>query len=175
MFATPTHGHKEHHLYGTVSPRSQNPLYNLCNTHNDQHMDICNENNVSDCRVPRVYFQVLADDLKSVTRRLSEMKHSLETDKPLQILVDNKNDSKLWNDRYQRDVDDTGAPPSWFNAQWLYAECYLYRYIHDAFVQRLMQRKTQAYTRQPLLCHFGIIMFVPLPAVDRGIVGHQFF
>jgi len=83
-----------------------------------------------------VYCKDLTNDLKGVTRHILALKHSLETDMTLKLLADNEDNTKFWNERYQRDVDATGTPPSWFKTQWLYAECYCYRLIHDAFAQR---------------------------------------
>lgn len=56
--------------------------------------------------------------------RLSKLKHDIGRDRPLEPLrQDSGPDVKLYNSIIEREQ------PTWFNAAWLFAECYLYRLV----------------------------------------------
>ena len=82
------------------------------------------------------YLKGLVDDLKGIVSRLSEMKYSMQTNKPLKPLSDNADDVLAWNNYFQEQQECTGEPPSWYSSTWLYVECFFYRKIHEAITLR---------------------------------------
>ena len=83
-----------------------------------------------------VYSKELRGDLQGIVGRLSEMKYSLQTDKPLTVLSDDAESMQEWNDYHDDQLQLTGKPPSWFTSSWLYVECFFYRHIYEAIALR---------------------------------------
>ena len=54
------------------------------------------------------------------------------TNKPIEKLTDNVDDTKLWND-YLISQTVGSENPSHFTSSWLYVECYFYRKIVEVF------------------------------------------
>ena len=83
-----------------------------------------------------VYSKVLRGDLQGIVARLSAMKYSLQTDKPLTVLADDSESMQDWNDYYDDQLHLTGKPPSWYSSNWLYIECFFYRNIYESIALR---------------------------------------
>jgi hypothetical protein len=64
------------------------------------------------------------------------LKNELQTNKPFKALTSNGPDVSSWNTYYEKESEREGAEPRWFRTSWLYAECYMYRRIHEAFELR---------------------------------------
>ncbi|XP_039280604.1 damage-control phosphatase ARMT1 [Nilaparvata lugens] len=75
------------------------------------------------------------EEVKKVIGCVSQMKNELQTDKPLTELSSLGSDHELWNRIFREKSKEYSRPPSWFQTEWLYAECYLYRRLHEAFLQ----------------------------------------
>ncbi|KAK0093970.1 hypothetical protein PV326_012205 [Microctonus aethiopoides] len=78
-----------------------------------------------------------SDELKQVIGDLSQLRSELMTNKPLNLLnltnSEKDRDAAIWN-KYIKNIEDTsGAPPTWYNAVWLFSECYMYRRISQIF------------------------------------------
>ncbi|XP_056674918.1 damage-control phosphatase ARMT1-like isoform X2 [Monodelphis domestica] len=56
----------------------------------------------------------------------------LKSDEPLKLLTDNYVDNDIWNEYLKN--HENKEKLSWFQAPWLYAECYMYRRIHEALM-----------------------------------------
>ncbi|XP_034951776.1 damage-control phosphatase ARMT1-like isoform X2 [Chelonus insularis] len=82
------------------------------------------------------YGQDSAEELKQVIGDLSELKSELMTNKFLSRLnstnTENSNDIIKWNREIENQIDK-GKPPTWYNATWLFSECYMYRRIAQIF------------------------------------------
>ncbi|XP_069788389.1 damage-control phosphatase ARMT1 isoform X2 [Narcine bancroftii] len=65
---------------------------------------------------------------------LSKLRNELQTDKPALPLTDGLPDVAHWNKYLEQQQARLGSEgnTSWFNAPWLYMECYMYRRIHEA-------------------------------------------
>ncbi|KAL1124632.1 hypothetical protein AAG570_001256, partial [Ranatra chinensis] len=72
------------------------------------------------------------EELKKVIGKLSQLKNHIQTDKPLDLLVDLDPDLKQWNNDLEKKIEKYGTP-SFFNCDWLFAECYLYRKLREIF------------------------------------------
>uniref|UniRef100_A0A915CIZ6 Sugar phosphate phosphatase n=1 Tax=Parascaris univalens TaxID=6257 RepID=A0A915CIZ6_PARUN len=72
-------------------------------------------------------------DIKAVIGELAEMRYHLATDKPLRNFDDDLDDISIWNEQLEflRKMK-TEAEVSWYRADWLFVECYLYRRIVGA-------------------------------------------
>ncbi|EDL03588.1 RIKEN cDNA 1700052N19, isoform CRA_d [Mus musculus] len=76
---------------------------------------------------------------KKAISLLSKLRNELQTDKPITPLVDKCVDTHIWNQylEYQRSLLNEGdGEPRWFFSPWLFVECYMYRRIHEAIMQR---------------------------------------
>uniref|UniRef100_H2Y6F0 Sugar phosphate phosphatase n=1 Tax=Ciona savignyi TaxID=51511 RepID=H2Y6F0_CIOSA len=68
-------------------------------------------------------------DCQSVIGQLSQLRTEIMTNKPLTVLDDKLADCYIWNNRFNEYVSIHKSSPSWFDAPWLYAECFCYRKI----------------------------------------------
>lgn len=76
---------------------------------------------------------------KKAISLLSKLRNELQTDKPVVPLVEDCADTDLWNQhlQYQRSLlNESDGQPSWFRSPWLFVECYMYRRLHEAVIQR---------------------------------------
>jgi len=62
---------------------------------------------------------------KKIVEDLAKLKYELQHDRKLSPLLD---DGLPDVAGYNKELEQLGTP-SWFNVPWLYAECYLYRYV----------------------------------------------
>lgn len=75
---------------------------------------------------------------KKAISLLSKLRNELQTDKPINPLVDKCIDTDIWNQylEYQQSLlSESDGKPSWFHSPWLFVECYMYRRIHEAIIQ----------------------------------------
>uniref|UniRef100_A0A8C5KR84 Sugar phosphate phosphatase n=1 Tax=Jaculus jaculus TaxID=51337 RepID=A0A8C5KR84_JACJA len=76
---------------------------------------------------------------KKAISLLSKLRNELQTDKPILPLVDDCADADLWN-KYLEDqqslLSEGAGKARWFYSPWLFVECYMYRRIHEAIIQR---------------------------------------
>ncbi|KAK5974835.1 Phage minor structural protein [Trichostrongylus colubriformis] len=70
-------------------------------------------------------------DVKAVIAELSELRYRIATDKPLEDISDTSYSYEMWNNLLAKmRVKFGGADElKWFNSEWLFAECYMYRRI----------------------------------------------
>lgn len=61
------------------------------------------------------------------------------TDKVFLNIIDDYADSKIWNNEIEKCMNDED---SWFQAPWLFAECYMYRRTFEAFLLRFANIST---------------------------------
>lgn len=90
-------------------------------------------------RCPFVLSQEGVEAEKKAISLLSKLRNELQTDKPIIPLVDNCVDADIWNQylEYQRSLlKESDGEPRWFFSPWLFVECYMYRRIHEAIIQR---------------------------------------
>jgi len=81
-------------------------------------------------------FQYTKEELKEVIGSFSKLKNELQTNKPFTVLTSDGPDVTSWNTYYEREAEREGEEPRWFSTSLLYAECYMYRRIHEAFELR---------------------------------------
>lgn len=79
-------------------------------------------------------FQAGREDVKKVISGLSQLKNEMITDKNFNELWFG-DDATIWNDYLSRKIENNNTV-SWFQTEWLYAECYMYRRIKEAFLKR---------------------------------------
>ncbi|GAA5999275.1 hypothetical protein JCM5350_004977 [Sporobolomyces pararoseus] len=70
---------------------------------------------------------------KELIEKLSGLIYEIKTDKPLKPLTDTgfPHDSEVYNEELKRQPG--GETKTWFSSNWLFAECYLYRYLRSLF------------------------------------------
>ncbi|KAI8603339.1 hypothetical protein EDD21DRAFT_37456 [Dissophora ornata] len=68
-------------------------------------------------------------EAKGIIEAIGGLRYELQRDKPFRPLKDSLPDVAEWNQA----LADHFATSSWFKASWLFAECYLYRRIREAF------------------------------------------
>ena len=76
---------------------------------------------------------------KKAISLLSKLRNELQTDKPIVPLVEKFVDTDIWNQylEYQQSLlNESDGKPRWFLSPWLFVECYMYRRIHEAIIQR---------------------------------------
>uniref|UniRef100_A0A452T3X9 Sugar phosphate phosphatase n=2 Tax=Ursus TaxID=9639 RepID=A0A452T3X9_URSMA len=76
---------------------------------------------------------------KKAISLLSKLRNELQTDKPIIPFVEKFVDTDIWNQylEYQQSLlNENDGKPRWFYSPWLFVECYMYRRIHEAIIQR---------------------------------------
>lgn len=84
--------------------------------------------------------QAALNEIDSIIQKIETLKTSMQTDKPLvelkpidafveEVLVYNK-------EIRRKTAENNGNPPSWFQTEWLFAECYFYFKLHEIFSTR---------------------------------------
>ncbi|KAF9984047.1 hypothetical protein BGZ75_004380 [Mortierella antarctica] len=68
-------------------------------------------------------------EAKKIIETIGGLRYELQRDKPFRPLTDTRPDVTEWNQA----LADNYGNSSWFKASWLFAECYLYRRIKEAF------------------------------------------
>lgn len=64
----------------------------------------------------------------------SQLRYQLLTNKPLTEISDCGEDCKIWNDHFKKIKEaEGGSDCRWFDTAWLFAECYAYRRMLQAF------------------------------------------
>lgn len=75
------------------------------------------------------------EEAKSILGSFSKLRYEMMTDKPLAYLTDNSSDVTIWNKCFDSWTEKLSACPTYYSVSWLYAECYMYRRIHESFVK----------------------------------------
>ncbi|KAF9979150.1 hypothetical protein BGZ73_005318 [Actinomortierella ambigua] len=68
-------------------------------------------------------------EAKNIIETIAGLRYEMQRDKPFRPLTDNDPDVKEWNTNLAKYYPAS----SWFKASWLFAECYLYRRVREAF------------------------------------------
>ncbi|XP_075212600.1 damage-control phosphatase ARMT1-like isoform X2 [Lycorma delicatula] len=74
------------------------------------------------------------EELKKVIGYISQLKNELQTDKPFTELSLIGTDAEIWNKHLKDNAKEIGVIPSYFQTDWMYAECYIYRRLQEAFL-----------------------------------------
>ncbi|KAG0050394.1 hypothetical protein BGZ83_004818 [Gryganskiella cystojenkinii] len=69
-------------------------------------------------------------EAKTIISHISELRYELQHDKKFRPLRDSYHDVAQWNHILEENFEGS----SWFKGPWLFAECYLYRRVKEAFV-----------------------------------------
>ncbi|XP_013787208.1 protein-glutamate O-methyltransferase-like isoform X1 [Limulus polyphemus] len=83
--------------------------------------------------IANIYGEVGKEEGKEVTGKCSMLRNEMQTNKPLKLLEGKRSDVIIWNDYLRKQTEEMKKEPRWFEAAWLYVECYMYRRIQDAF------------------------------------------
>lgn len=86
-----------------------------------------------------IFLQKGMEAEKKAISLLSKLRNELQTDKPIVPLVEKFVDTDTWNQylEYQQSLlNESDGKPRWFLSPWLFVECYMYRRIHEAIIQR---------------------------------------
>ncbi|CAI5451314.1 unnamed protein product [Caenorhabditis angaria] len=124
-------------------------------------------------------------DVRSILEVLSKLRYLIMTDKPLENLIDNADDAMMWNGMLQElrehDMQLEQETVTWYRADWLFVECYLYRYIYSAVYSTVKMREFdyfQTNKRDSFTDHIGQIeescaYLLPIIAEDAPV--HETF
>ena len=84
--------------------------------------------------------QVALNEIDSIIQKIETLKISMQTDKPLAELkpiCGLAEEVFVYNKEIRRKTtENNGNPPSWFQTEWLFAECYFYFKLHEIFSTR---------------------------------------
>ncbi|VDN53913.1 unnamed protein product [Dracunculus medinensis] len=79
------------------------------------------------------YHQEGSRDITTVISELSELMYRISTDKPLKDLTDNGENLCRWNKILSKLRDEANGEVTWYSSDWIFAECYLYRFMAGIF------------------------------------------
>jgi len=71
------------------------------------------------------------EELKAATGSLSQLRYEVMTNKPAALLRDSLSDQPAWNAELKKRAAK-GDPLTWFDSDWLWMECYMYRRMQEA-------------------------------------------
>lgn len=84
------------------------------------------------------YGNVAESDIASIIEKFSKIRYEIMTDKPLCTFSENGPDGKVWRqlitDMKTAVMPDDVEELTFFKGPWLFVECYLYRFIYNAFL-----------------------------------------
>ena len=72
-------------------------------------------------------------EMKESIGRLAKLRNEMETNKSFTEIVSDAPDVKIYNQCFNDYKKQFGSEPKWFESEWLYAECYMYRRVREAF------------------------------------------
>ncbi|XP_053974631.1 damage-control phosphatase ARMT1-like isoform X2 [Hylaeus anthracinus] len=97
--------------------------------------------------IARKYGENATEEIKQLVGFISKLKNEIVTNKtlkPLQLLPNvTGNDAEEWNRYLIKRSAIEGGTPTWFNTDWLYCECYMYRTLAQEIA--LKQQKEGAF------------------------------
>ncbi len=80
------------------------------------------------CRTERT--EAEREEVKKVVESLAKLRYQLQTNKAFEKIADQGDDQTVWNDVLAKATESGGGQaPKWFETTWLYAECYVYRWV----------------------------------------------
>ncbi|XP_021931470.1 protein-glutamate O-methyltransferase-like isoform X2 [Zootermopsis nevadensis] len=100
------------------------------------------------------------EELKKIIGSFSELKNELLTDKPFKAITSDGPDVSSWNAYYMKENEREGSEPRWFHTSWLYAECYMYRRIHEAFELSISMKTFDPFHKQKKEAFFSSLASV---------------
>ncbi|KAL2731288.1 damage-control phosphatase ARMT1-like isoform X2 [Vespula squamosa] len=118
------------------------------------------------------------EEIKQMVGFISQLKNEIVTNKALKILPivenDSDNDAADWNKYLKDKTEKEGATPTWFNTEWLYCECYMYRTLAQKFLlmkalhtyDPFLQQKRDSFTHS--LNTIKILNNYLLDVIDKG-------
>uniref|UniRef100_A0A0A9X5P6 Sugar phosphate phosphatase n=1 Tax=Lygus hesperus TaxID=30085 RepID=A0A0A9X5P6_LYGHE len=92
------------------------------------------------------------EEIKAVIGEISELKNHLQTAKCFQEFSSDSPDTELWNSEI-RNRKSKGDPLNYYESDWLFSECYLYRRIKEIFATKklLCNLDPFSYQKEPVL------------------------
>ncbi|XP_043261889.1 damage-control phosphatase ARMT1-like [Colletes gigas] len=91
------------------------------------------------------------EEIKQLVGFISKLKNEIVTNKtlkPLQLLPVSSNDAEEWNKYLMKRTDIEGGTPTWFNTEWLYCECYMYRALAQEIALKKYLRDYDPFRQQ---------------------------
>ncbi|XP_035728780.1 damage-control phosphatase ARMT1-like isoform X1 [Vespa mandarinia] len=89
-------------------------------------------------QIAEKFGQNATEEIKQMVGFISQLKNEIVTNKALKILPtienDDDNDASVWNKYLEDKTEKEGTVPTWFNTEWLYCECYMYRSLVQKFL-----------------------------------------
>ena len=83
-----------------------------------------------------------------MVEELSKLIYEMQTNKPIDALVDSVGNADIWNKHLEQEQEDENNP-AWFSSACLWVECYMYRMITQAInMAGVSQLKGLDYFRQ---------------------------
>lgn len=73
------------------------------------------------------------EEAKTILGGFSKLRYEMMTDKPLTLLKDSGEDIPAWNQVHKEWLAKLQKEPTFFSVSWLYAECFMYRKVHEIF------------------------------------------
>lgn len=117
------------------------------------------------------YGEGVEEEIKTTIGEISQLKNQLQTGKPFEEFCSPDPDSGIWNS-HLKELQEKGVPLNYYETDWLFAECYLYRKIREIFAT-----KKCLHTLDPFSAQKNLLLKESLPALcpllhhleDRGV------
>nr|KAF7409031.1 hypothetical protein H0235_013883 [Vespula pensylvanica] len=129
-------------------------------------------------QIAQKFGQNATEEIKQMVGFISQLKNEIVTNKALTILPiienDSDNDAAVWNKYLEDKTEKEGATPTWFNTEWLYCECYMYRRLAQKFLlmsalhtyDPFQQQKRDSFINS--LCNIEILNKYLLDIIDKA-------
>ena len=112
--------------------------------------------------------QAGTEDVKGVLSRLSQLRYELLTNKEM-TGVEEGCDVEQWRGVFSRYKETLqGQEPLWFTVSWLFAECYMYRKIIEAFQKRSVYQCSNSWCVDWCVCIVQLVVQLVHYYHDKG-------
>lgn len=105
------------------------------------------------------YGEGVQEEIKTTIGEISQLKNHLQTGKEFERFTSSDPDTAIWNTHLD-ELEGRGVPLNYYQADWLFAECYLYRKIREIFAT-----KKCLHTLDPFSAQKNLLLEESLPAI----------
>uniref|UniRef100_A0A224XNZ8 Sugar phosphate phosphatase n=1 Tax=Panstrongylus lignarius TaxID=156445 RepID=A0A224XNZ8_9HEMI len=95
----------------------------------------------------KCYGEDAKEEIKAAIGELSELKNRMQTSKEFECFSSDDPDTDVWNSHLNK-KQDLGENLNYFESDWLFSECYLYRRVREIFATKDLLKSLDPFSSQ---------------------------